>query len=463
MNFFIKLILIIFATFLTQSCALKNDYKTQEIEFKDQEVAQNIDNFWFNLVEDENLKKLIKKSLTQNFDINQQKSIIEQYMAQLNIVENSLYPSLKVEGKTSYNKISTKGLQGLNPFLQESYRQYESSAILDFEVDLFGRLQKNKERAFAILTSQKLKLEDIENKIAAQIVREYILVASLASRFEILQKKMQNQQKTVNISSSLFKSGIVSKNKLNDDLVFLKQIELEINNLKFQISESFLRIDVLLAQEMGQTQQILNFKFDGVNNLQIVQFKKSLNKPLSSDIIANNAEILSLENQFIAANANVGIAIREYFPRFNFGINIGVEAIDNKNLLSKDAIRQNSGFSVSWRILEFWKIDDEIKKAEAEKKEFLILYKKTILETIFNLEKSANEIKKNEKMVEILQDNLNLCQKNIDLAQSKYNSGIENYNNVILAKDKFYQTKINKIEAEQNYSESIVNFFDAIN
>lgn len=455
-------ILAILFIFTVCGC-YKSDYQRPKIDFSELEKKEEVKSVWLEIVEDKSLTKLLKKALQRNLDIKEKRANLQKYMARIDIAAGKLRPDFDLRGSGAYNKVSLQGLQGLNPFMQRYYNQYDVGAGLNWEIDLFGRLAKNHEAAKAIFAAKNLELRDLENKIAGQIVKEYVVAANLVQRFAVLRDKYYNQQRLIDLDQSLFESGVINKNEVNNEKIALNRQKNDIVALKFQINESFYRIDRLLAQNMGTTRKILNFSFAKRGHLNVKQFEKAVDRLLNSQIIENHPLILAKEQDLIAANARVGIAKTQYFPKFTFSASGGLQSINSRDIVSSRAITSNAGLSFSWRILDFLKINNEIKEAKAERKEYLIAYKKAVLEVFFEIENAANKIIKTEDNIDFGRKILKLRQKNINLAKSDYDAGLSNYSSVILAKNNYYDARILLLKAKGENLEAVVEFFDALN
>lgn len=455
MKNFVKIFLI-FSLF---SCSFGPKYQREKFSFLDEEkTAESArDMYWWNDVDDEILKSLIEKSLSENLNLKQNKAKIEKYLAQLGIAKNKLFPDVDISASTAKKQVSTQGFYGLNPFTVRNYRQDNITANLDWKLDLFGSVKKQIESANAQLAAETLRLFDAENLTAIAVAREYVSLVTLKKQLEISREQIKNQKRHVDLSSDRFDSGIVDKSEIAQNKILLSNAELQIPDLEFQIEECYARLDILLAKKQGSTKEFLKDK-----KISIPDFKKISTKTLSGEIIRNNPSILANEHDLIAANARIGAAISEYFPKFSFSANYGFEAINNKNIFSKRAETFSAGPTVSWRILDFYKIDSEIKAAKAETKEYIESYKRSVLETLGQIEIATLKIKKTTKELKINQNKYLLEKENLDLMISQYKSGLDSFINVINAKDSVYKSEIDLLRAKQNQAQSMIDFLDAV-
>lgn len=453
---FLKTFLLVFCLF---SCSFGPKYQRPELSFLNEDKSNEVNNSlaWWENIEDENLKNLIHKSLQENLSIKQNKAKIEKYLARLGIAKDMLIPDIDLSASTAQKQLSLKGVQGLNPFIDRNYRQDNLTTTLNWKLDLFGSVKKQIEAAKALLEAEDQRLYDLQNSTAIAVAREYVLLASLKNQLEIADDQVKNQEHHVGLSKARFDSGIVDKIELVQNQSSLSDAQIQIPIIETQIEESYLRLDILTAQKPGSTKEFL-----GDKPIAIPQFKELGKKSLSSDIIKNNPNILTAEQELIAANARIGVSTAEYFPKFTFSGTYGLEAINDKNLFSSRAQTLSIGPVISWRIFDFLKINDEIKEAKAEKKEYLEAYKKAVLETIGEVEIATMKIKKSQSELKIRQNKINAQKENLELNIFQYKSGLEDFVNVINAKDNFSKAQIELIRSKEKYARSIVDFIDAV-
>ncbi len=442
------------------SCKSGQDYKRPELDFVNNAKQENIskqENWWLE-IKDFRLKTIIEKSLEENFDVSAQKARIEKYQARLGIAKNALIPNSEIGASATSRRTSLKGLQGLNPFVARNYRQYDISASFSWQIDLFGSVQRQIESAIALLEGQDQKLQEIQNATAKQIVNEYVILAKLNGQIEIIKEQIRDEEKDVSLQQDLFNSGISSKSALNRALIELQKTKTQIPMIEFQIEEAMARIDILCAKEVGYLKAKLKNKKIKIPNL--TNFAK---KKISSQILLNNnPEILQKEQELIAANARIGAVKAEYFPKFTFSGDFGLQSINNKDIFSKKAQTFMVGPFISWRIFDFMKIEDEIKQAKAEQKEFLENYKKTVLEKIAKIEIATIKIQKTKEELELKKAELLVRKNNISLLKSEYEAGLIAYFELITSKSDLRNLEIMILDSEADYQLAVLGFVGVV-
>jgi len=451
-----KKIFLFCICFILESCA-NNEYKRPNLDFSDKDKKYNLNNFIIEQVEDANLKEILKVAISENFTIKKNRYKIEKYYARLDIARDALLPSINVGTKSTYNEISKQGLQGINPFMYQNYKSFSAATSLEWQIDIFGRIKKQKEEIFSLLQAQELDNEDLINKIVLKLINEYSLSCTLINQKKIIIEKLELYKKLSDIYKSRHLAGVGDLFSYNNSLVIIDNVLLELSEIDQQINEVFYRIDILQGRNIGSSRLVLEPKIKD-----IPQFKNIIEKPVKSEVIESNRKILAAEKEAMAANSRVRITFSEYFPRFTFNANVGIESINSKNIFSKNAKYFNSGIGFSWRIFDFSKINNEIKEAKAEEKEFLESYKRIVQEVLSSIEIASLKIKKTKESTKILQRNFDIKMSSYKIQKSYYDAGLKDYIDVVSAKSEMLDSQVKLLNSQNEFVASISEYLASI-
>ena len=86
------------------------------------------------------------------------------------------------------------------------------------------------------------------------------------------------------------------------------------------------------------------------------------------------------ERRLAAANARIGEAISEYYPKFSVAALLGsATSVSSGNLFSNDASQASAVLGLRWRLFDFGRINAQISLAKGQDAEALAAYRQSVL------------------------------------------------------------------------------------
>ncbi len=278
---------------------------------------------WRNFFADARLQKLIELALANNRDYRVAALQVEKARAQYQISRADLFPTVNAAagGTRAHTPadLSSTGTQ----ITGGSY-----SANLGFtayELDLFGRVQSLKNEAletyFATTEAQRASQISLVSEVASQ----YLTYQAAEEQFKLTQDTLGSYQHTLDLTQKRFDVGASSAIELaaartqvntaqaSAAAAALQRAQAE-NALVLLVGEP-LPADLPAAQELG-TQNLLTDMPAGV----------------PSDLLERRPDILQAEHTLKAANADIGAARANFFPRITLTGSYGTSSAELSNL-----------------------------------------------------------------------------------------------------------------------------------
>ncbi|MFC3908941.1 efflux transporter outer membrane subunit [Legionella dresdenensis] len=411
---------------------------------------------WWFAIHDQTLDQLIKLSLANNPDLEVAAARIEQARARLQYANARFLPEGSTTATALTNQTSLQGLQGLNPFVLRTYGQNQIELDSSWEIDLFGRLRRQRQSAFANLDKAVLDRLANEVSLAAEVAHEYALYRTLQQRIIINQKTAASQQRSWYLNKVRYEAGIAAETDATQAKALLTETNALLPDLQFQLSQSAIRLDILAGQAPGTLEAQLK-KAAGVPMVPAIP-----NPGVPSELLRLRPDILSAEQQLISATADIGANEAEYYPKFTLMGDIGVQALAQRSLLVRDAVYFYAGPSLSWRVLDYWRIDAQVKEARGAQHEALANYKSVILNALGEVETNLVRYQQRYRAVQRYRVNQDTQQRNLDLVREQYRRGLLPFINVVAAERQLYSAQEELVIAKQNFLDSYISLSEAL-
>ena len=200
---------------------------------------RKIEDYWWEDFGDENLSMLVEEALRNNTDYAAAVSRVAQARAALGIANADRFPTLSWNGAT--NKI----VSGENP----QSIPYSLSAVISYEVDLWGRVRESNRAAVATLLSVAANQENVRLSVIAGVIDSYFSLLSLEEQYKILQATVQAYNETYQYYFKQYEAGSIEEILLQQSRV---QLESARANL-YAITRSRSEVMSALALLVGRT------------------------------------------------------------------------------------------------------------------------------------------------------------------------------------------------------------------
>jgi outer membrane protein, multidrug efflux system len=251
---------------------------------------------WQDYFADPRLQGLIRTALANNRDLRVSVLNIEQARAQFQIQRSALFPAVGVSASGSRSSPNQLQAFGLGGSVSSNYSV--NLGITAWELDFFGRIGSLKEQALA----QYLSTE--ESRKAAQIS----LIAAVANGWLTL--------------------------IADDELLALTRQTLDTRATYAQQQQQRALDENALALLIGApvpTEALSG----GTLRLDTAAPMRDLPAGLPSDLLVERPDIRAAEQQLIAANASIGAARANFFPRVSLTTSAGTASTEFSNLFDK--------------------------------------------------------------------------------------------------------------------------------
>jgi multidrug efflux system outer membrane protein len=262
------------------------------------EAAARIE--WQRFFADARLKQLIELALANNRDLRVAILNIEQARAQYQIRRADTLPTVSAA-------VTGSRVPGANDSINSTYTA--GLAVSAYELDLFGRVRNLSEVALAQFLATDEARKSTQISLIGSVANSYLSVLADDELLALTRQTLAAREESLKLIQLKYDNGVVSKLDLSQALSLVDTAR------------------VVLQQQLRQRAQDVNLLVQLVgqplpDNLApaatLAQTELSdLPAGLPSDLLAVRPDIRAAEQQLIGANANIGAARANFFPRIS--------------------------------------------------------------------------------------------------------------------------------------------------
>ena len=456
-----QLVFLFLLSGLISGCTLiTRDYQRPPVDIAhtghvEYPAAENLANTaWWQQFKDPALNSLIQTALNENKDLRIAAARVEEFTGRLETTQSGFYPQL------NYGGSATRAQQSKDrplPFLARSTGRtnstFQTLLNVSWELDLWGRIKRSSEAARADLLSAEEGRQAVILTLVSAVASTYFEILTLDKQLQISRQTLASRKEWLHLFEDKFKGGQISNEELAQIKSAYEQSAAYIPNLEWLIAIHENSLSVLLGRGPG-----------------IIKRDKTLDtltmpvipRGIPSDLLEQRPDIRQKEQNLIAANARIGVARTLYFPSISLTGLLGYSSSSLSDFLDSSAnFWQWSGETLG-PIFSGWRIEGEVRQAEAKEKQLLNDYLKTIQTAFREIDDSLITIQKLQELKDIQKRQIIALKQYVYFSRNRYETGFSRYLEVLDAERNLYAAEIAYAQTQNDLFSALVGTYKAM-
>ena len=440
-----KVITILIAAIIS-GCSLRPDMIEIQQEYRYQMDVYSVNESWWESFGDERLNALIQKSLKNNSDLLIALNNIEKARVSLRLDRIEYLPNISLQGEASK---SDKGYN--NPTVE----QFSLSAVLSYELDLWGRVRDQANASEALYNATKFDYESARISLASSVANAYFLLISLREQEQILKDTLISYIQSVEYRAMQLASGEIDELVYAQTVATADEARAQLAGLQTQISQANSALAILVG---GNLDEIL---YSDINVATRLPNLPQVPSGISSDILLKRADVASALERLKSSNYLVGVARTQWLPKISLTGIFGYSSADLDNLISVNKSIWSVGGSLIGPLLDFGRTYNSVEIANLEQNASFLAYDKAV-KNAFSEIRTALDSRKNSMIKAQSTANLVASQQKVyDIAQSRYDAGYSSHLELLDSQRSLLSAKLSLTSANLEAVNSVVAVFKA--
>ncbi|MDR3099600.1 MAG: efflux transporter outer membrane subunit [Paraburkholderia sp.] len=319
---------------------------------------------WKDYFTDPTLQTLIGEALDYNRDVRLAIQRVEEARAMYGIRRADQFPTIGVQADLARARVPAD-LSGVGRPVTGNQFQV-GAGLASWELDFWGRVANLKEAALQNYLASDAARQAVTLTVIEQVANSYLGLRELDERIMLMNETIATREKSYRIFKRRYEVGSTSK-------LDLKQVE------------------TLWRQALALGAQLQQERATRVNALQVLVGKPvelphknvrlddnavmaDLPAGLPSDLLANRPDIASAEFQLRAANANIGAARAEFFPKITLTGSFGTASAQLDSLFTGPSRAWSFGPTVSLPIFDMGRRTANLNVTKAQRDQAVTSY-----------------------------------------------------------------------------------------
>ena len=414
---------------LAAGCLVGPDFKRPEVEqpprFKSQadgEMGPSVPAEWWQLYHDPQLDRLIATAQAANQNIRVAVARVDEARALARVAGSYLFPTIDANPRFSYNRYSANRkstVTGNKVASGASRNDWLIPIDLSYEVDVWGRVRRSLESAKATAAATANDVGVVRLTVETDVARYYYALRSLDAQLQILAGTVTAYQEQVRLLSVQLRTGLVSA-------IVVHQAEAQLQTTQAQLRDvQRARADQehALAILCGQPAPSFTVAPDPLHE----STPPTVPPGLPAELLTRRPDVAEAEENVRAANAQIGVATAEFYPRFTITSSAGFESADVSTLFNWQSRVASILPSISIPIFQGGRLRANLAASKARYEQTVGTYVNQVLVAYGDVEDALTDLHAFGDEVGRLRDAVGASQGYLRLAQVQYRQGLADY------------------------------------
>lgn len=449
---------LLLSVLVASACAVGPDYRRPDVLLPEQWPAELVAETrayppafirWWERFEDPTLNELVARAVRNNFDIEAAAARVVEARSLLGVRHGGRFPTIGV-GVTAERESENDTISA----------SYEAGITLDYELDLFGRLARSEESARARLLATAYSQDAIRLAVVTDVVVTYFNYRAVREQISTTEHTIVSQAEALALERSRHARGASTELAVRQSEAELETVRAQLPGLRSEAMQ-YRRALALLVGETAQALSGLEV-LDNTGLGPVPRELSTLPEFMPSELLERRPDIRAAEAYLIAANADIGAARANWFPRVNLAAILGVGAGAVGDLFGSGSGIWELAGSLSLPILDFGQRRGRLDEAEALHELAELQYRTTIGNALREVGDAWTDLVNATERLEIRQREVRARQEVVRIAARRYQAGYTPYLEVLDARRALYQAQLSLTAAARDRIVAAANLHKAL-
>ncbi|MDR0534889.1 MAG: efflux transporter outer membrane subunit [Puniceicoccales bacterium] len=446
---------------LAGGCAVGPDYARPEV----QETPENwrsaapvdaptiANTAWWEIHKTEpELVALIHAGLENNKEIKMAVERLAQARASLGGAGAAYLPTV------SYNGAAFRG--DPRTFSASYQNGFTAAGAINWELDLWGRIRRLNESAAASYFATAENKNAVVLALVADIATGYFNLRTLDKQVAISEQTASTREEALKIAKARLKEGIgnaIDALQVEADALSART---SVVNFKEAVTLQENALCLLLGRAPGPILRAKDTRPKDIWQSFPASARQVVPAGLPADLLRNRPDLRAAERNVCAANAQIGAAIANYFPKVSLTGTLGFFSPQLKGLF--DHAGTQGGGSLLGPLFDGFATYHTVKGAEARTREAVLAFQQTALNAFRETDNALSTLHTSRERLGLLQKQVAALDEALKKIRASYDAGKIALLPVLDADRTLFSAKLALVSAQNEEQAAFVNLYKSL-
>ena len=405
---------------------------------------------WRELFSDPILQEHIETGLENNIDIRVALQQILAAEANFKQGKAGYFPTLDATAQMTHQELSSNSQFG---GLFSSLDQYELSASLSWEADIWGKIRSNK-RAFGAQYLQTVEAHKaVKTQLVAMIASSYYQLLALDEQLRVTEETIETRSSSLETTKALKEAGNVTEvgvKQTEAQLYTAQALRIDLINEIRLLENSF---SILLGQQPGAIER------DGLRNQEI---ETSLKTGVPAQLLVNRPDVRASEFALINAFELTNVARSNFYPSLTLSASGGLQALQIDELFDTNSLFATLIGGLTQPIFNRRSIKTQYEVAQAQQEQARLQFKQALLTASREVSDALYTYEAATEKLDVKRKEFEAYNTATEYSEELLDNGLANYLEVLTARENALNSSLDLINTRLTQLQSVVDLYEAL-
>ncbi len=455
-----KPVLSFLLLFILQSCFVAKNYERPDMEeidnlYRTDAVSNDTLSMalvpWQELFTDPYLRNYIREGLENNLDIRiaiQQVLAAEAYLKQ---GRAGYLPLLNAKASLTHQELSKNSQFG--SFFNGAIEQYDFSANLSWEADIWGKIRSNRRASRASYLQSVAAHQAVKTRLLADIATTYYQLLALDDQNLVTEKTIENRRRSLETIQALKNAGNVTQVAVDQTAAQLYNAQALLVDLRMTIFQTENAFAILLGKPAQDFKR---------GKLEEQSIDTDLHTGVPTLLLRNRPDVIVAEYAFVNNFELTNVALSNFYPSLTLSATGGFQSLEFNKLFDSASLFATIVGGLAQPILNKRQIRTQLEVAQAQQEQSFLNFKQALLTAGQEVSNALFEYNSQTEKYAYRQKEVEALRKAETNSEILLNNGFGTYLDLLTARQAALNAELNVIDNRVFQLRAVVSIYRAL-
>ena len=410
---------------------------------------------WWLVFQDEALQALIRDAIAHNYDLRAAVARVQEARALARVARSFLYPDIGLSAFSGGNQASRNQQPAIvGEDDDRTFANTSVTATMSWELDLFGRIRRDSEAAFARYLASEEGRRAVLITLVSDVAQSYFLLRELDLQHDVAIRTLSLNNQTVDYYRTRLAGGVSNRLEVDSAVANRSLTAASVPDIERQVAILENAISVLVGRPPGAVGR--------GRTLEEQTLPPTIPVGVPAALLERRPDVVEAEQLLHAANADVGAAKALFYPTISLTGSVGAVSGDLTDLLKGDSVIWSIGANLFQPIFNAGRIRGNYDAARARFDRALAEYQQTainayreVADALIAIQKLAAVRVEQEAGVLALRDAS-------QLSRERYDIGLSSYLEILIADQELFERELDLATTRGSEMRALAQLYRAL-
>ncbi len=413
---------------------------------------------WWKAFQDPVLDAYLTEATSHSQDLALATARIAEALATLSQNQANFYPQVDLNAGVNRNRTS-QSVATYSPIVGPYTNSGQLSLSASYEIDFWGKFASANDAARARLLAQTASRGTVLTTLYANVAQSYFAMRALDAQIVLAEQALVTRQENLRLQKRRFDAGVVG--------------ELDVRQAESEVSSS--QATARLTQQNRSNAESALALLLGRKPVDIIKpnlargvevgalvTRQIIPSELPSDVLARRPDVVSAEQNLIAANADMKQARAAYFPKLSLTAAYGQQSQGLSTLFDPASVFWNMVGNLTQPIFRAGAIDAVMAAASAREKQAVAQYTQAVQSAFRDVHDALSNVDAGRDLTGVTSQRIDALRSTLRLADLRYKAGYSPYLEVLNAQRDLAGAESGLIDIQRSQLNAVVSLYKAV-